>query len=123
MLLLQSDKIQLVLMTLAIALEPAPIETDAHGVVRVSKTRVTLDTIVTAFLEGCTAEEIGEQYQSLELSDIYIVIGYYLRHRDEIGTYLAERQRQADMIQQEAERRFNPVGIRERLLARRSQAR
>ena len=71
-------------MTLAISLEPAPIETDIHGVVRVANTRVTLDTIVTAFLEGCTAEEISQQYSSLELSDIYLVIGYYLRHRDEV---------------------------------------
>jgi uncharacterized protein (DUF433 family) len=110
-------------MTLAIVLEPAPIEMDAYGVVRVAKTRVTLDTVVTAFLEGCTSEEIGEQYPSLELSDIYLVIGYYLRHRDEVNTYLVERQRQADAIQQETERRFNPLGIRDRLLARRSQAR
>ena len=107
-------------MTLSIALEPTPIETDAHGIVRVAKTRVTLDTVVTAFLEGCTPEEIGEQYPSLQLPDIYLVIGYYLRHRNEVHTYLVERQHQADLIQQEAEKRFNPIGIRERLLARRS---
>jgi uncharacterized protein (DUF433 family) len=101
-------------MTLAIALEPAPIETDAYGVARVSRTRVTLDTVVTAFLGGCTPEEIGEQYPSLQLPDIYLVIGYYLRHRDEVHTYLAERQRQANIIQQEAEQRFNPIGIRDR---------
>ena len=71
-------------MPLTLTLEPAPIEMDTHGVVRVAKTRVTLDTVVTAFLEGCTSEEIGEQYPSLELSDIYLVIGYYLRHRDEV---------------------------------------
>jgi uncharacterized protein (DUF433 family) len=99
-------------MTLAIALEPTPIETDPHGVVRVAKTRVTLDTIVTAFLEGCTPEEIGEQYPSLQLSSIYLVIGYYLRHQDEVHAYLAERQHQANVIQQEAEQRFNPIGIR-----------
>lgn len=110
-------------MTLTIALESAPIETDAHGVVRVAKTRVTLDTIVTAFLEGCTPEEIKEQYPSLQLSDIYLVIGYYLKHKDEVHTYLAERQRQTDVIRQEAERRFNPIGIRDRLLARRNQSR
>ncbi|YAF97141.1 MAG: DUF433 domain-containing protein [Nodularia sp. CChRGM 3473] len=110
-------------MTLAIALEPAPIETDLQGVVRVAKTRVTLDTVVTAFLEGCTPEEIGGQYPSLHLPDIYLVIGYYLRHRDEVHTYLAERQQQANLIRQEAEQRFNPIGIRERLLARRNQSR
>lgn len=110
-------------MTLAISLEPTPIETDPHGVVRVAKTRITLDTVVTAFLEGCTPEEIGEQYPSLQLSDIYLVIGYYLRHKDEVHTYLAERQSQANMIQQEAEQRFNPIGIRDRLLARKNQSR
>ena len=110
-------------MALAIALEPAPIETDACGAVRVSRTRVTLDTVVTAFLEGCTPEEIGEQYPSLQLPDTYLVIGYYLRHRDEVHTYLSERQRQANIIQQEAEQRFNPIGIRDRLLARRNQSR
>ncbi|NEO63816.1 MAG: hypothetical protein F6J98_26665, partial [Moorea sp. SIO4G2] len=54
----------------------------------------------------------------LQLPDIYLVIGYYLRHRDEVDTYLVERKRQTDAIQQEAEQRFNPIGIRDRLLAR-----
>jgi hypothetical protein len=34
---------------MVIATEIIPLETDIHGVVRVSNTRVTLDTIVTAF--------------------------------------------------------------------------
>ncbi len=109
-------------MTLAFALEPTPIATDAHGVVRVAKTRVTLYNLVTAFLEGCTPEEIKEQYPSLQLSDIYLVIGYYLRHQDEVHNYLAERQRQSDLIRQETEQRFNPVGIRDRLLARQNRS-
>ena len=74
-------------MTLAIAIESAPLEADAHGVLRVGNTRVTLDTVVTAFLEGCTPEEIGEQYPSLQIADIYLVIGYYLRHKTEIDAY------------------------------------
>lgn len=110
-------------MFLAIALEPTPIETDSDGVVRMAKTRVTLDTVVAAFLEGCIPEEIGEQYPSLQLSDIYWVISYYLRHRDEVDAYLAERQRQAEAIQRETEQRFNPMGLRDRLLARQNQAR
>ncbi|MEY2857049.1 MAG: hypothetical protein RLZZ74_1361 [Cyanobacteriota bacterium] len=110
-------------MTLAIALEPAPIETDSHDVVRVAKTRVTLDTVVTAFLEGCTPEEIGEQYPSLQLPDKYLVIGYYLRHQDQVHAYLTERQRQVKVIRQEAEQRCSPIGIRDRLLARQNQSR
>lgn len=35
-------------MTIAIAPEPVPVETDADGAVRVGGTRVTLDTLVAA---------------------------------------------------------------------------
>lgn len=105
---------------MTIAAEKAPLVADAYGVVRVAKTRVTLDTVVIAFLEGCTPEEIGEQYPSLQLSDIYLVVGYYLKHREEVHTYLAKRQQQANLIKQEAEQLFNPIGIRDRLLARRN---
>lgn len=107
-------------MTMTIAAEKAPLVADPYGVVRVAKTRVTLDTVVIAFLEGCTPEEIGEQYPSLQLSDIYLVVGYYLKHREEVHTYLAKRQQQANLIKQEAEQLFNPIGIRDRLLARRN---
>jgi uncharacterized protein (DUF433 family) len=110
-------------MTLAIAIEPAPLELDANGVVRVGKTRVTLDTVVMAFLEGATVEEINEQYTSLQLPDIYSTIGYYLRHQAEVDAYLLKRQRQSAAIRQETEQRFNPVGIRDRLLARRDRDR
>ncbi len=109
-------------MTLTIPIESASIETDPQGVVRVAKTRVTLDTLVTAFLEGCTPEEIKEQYPSLQLADIYFILGYYLRHKDEVHNYLAERQRQSDLIRQETEQRFNPVGIRDRLLSRQNRS-
>ncbi|WP_083889705.1 DUF433 domain-containing protein [Nostoc sp. PCC 7107] len=54
------------------------METDPDGVVRVAKTRATLDTVVTAFLKGCMPEEIGEQYPSLQLPDIHLVIGQYV---------------------------------------------
>ncbi|MEH2383419.1 MAG: DUF433 domain-containing protein [Nostoc sp.] len=99
---------------------PIPLVTDANGVVRINKTRVTLDTVVTAFLEGATAEEIKEQYPSLHLSDVYFVIGYYLQHQAEVNAYLLERQRLATEVQQEAEKNFNPMGVRDRLLARRN---
>ncbi len=56
--------------------EVLPLKTDKDGVIRVSKTRVTLDTIVTAFLEGLTAEEIAAQYPVVPLADVYSVIGY-----------------------------------------------
>ncbi|KYC40919.1 hypothetical protein WA1_25225 [Scytonema hofmannii PCC 7110] len=108
-------------MALILTTDPIPLVTDAHGVIYVGRTRVTLATVVTAFLEGATPEEVVEQYPSLQLSDVYSVIGYYLRHKAEVDAYLVERQNRATEVRQEAEKRFNPVGIRDRLLARHNQ--
>ena len=79
-------------MVLILTSDPIPLKTDPDGAIRIGKTRVTLDTVVTAFLEGATAEEIKEQYPSLQLADIYFAISYYLRHQSEIDAYLLERQ-------------------------------
>lgn len=100
--------------------EVLPLRTDADGVVRISGTRVTLDTVVEAFNEGATAEEISSQYSSLDLADIYAVIGYYLRHREEMTAYLDRRRGEVADVRREIERRFDPRGLRERLLALRA---
>ena len=107
-------------MALQVLAEPAPLRADSDGVIRIGDTRVTLATIVIAFHQGATAETIVQQYPSLALADVYAVIGYYLRHQDEVDAYLAEQQQEADMIRHQNEARFNPAGIRSRLLARRS---
>ncbi len=99
--------------------EPAPLSTDAEGIVRIGGTRVTLDTLVAAFREGATAETIAEQYPSLRLDQVYIVIGYYLRHQSEVDAYLQRRQQEAAQVRQENEVCCPLVGIRDRLLARR----
>lgn len=106
-------------MTLPLRTEEIPLAMDADGVVRVGGTRVTLDTVVAAFNEGATAEEIAHQYPSLDLADVYAVIGYYLRHREDVGAYLNQRLQQADNIRSENESRFDLHGVRDRLLARR----
>ncbi len=105
-------------MPLVIGAEPIPLIIDRDGVVRVGGTRVTLDTVVAAFHDGATAEEIVQQYPSLHLADVYAVIGYYLRHQREIEAYLQERQQYAETVRRENEARFDPHGVRDRLLAR-----
>lgn len=100
--------------------EPVPLHSDPDGTVRVGTTRVTLDTIVAAFSEGLTAEEIAQQYPAVSLADVYATVAYYLRHQDEVKAYLAERAERAATLRTEAEARSSPAGFRERLLARRS---
>lgn len=99
--------------------ETVPLALNEDGVLRVSGTRVTLDTVVGAFREGATPEEIAQQYPSLPLGDIYEVIGYALRHPEEVEEYLRKRACVAAEVRAMNEKRSNPNGIRERLLARR----
>ena len=89
------------------------------GVILVSKTRVTLDTIIAAFSEGASAEEISYQYPSVPLADIYSVIGYYLRKKKQVDIYLKHREKFAQEIRRQNEEKINAAGIRDRLLARR----
>jgi uncharacterized protein (DUF433 family) len=107
-------------MSLIVAAEPVSLTTTTDGVVRVGNTRVTLDTVVYAFCDGATAEEIVQQYPTLRLADVYSVIGYYLKRQAEIDSYLREREQQAAEVQEENEKRFDPNGLRARLLARQS---
>lgn len=104
-------------MSLIVASEPVSLTTDPDGVVRVGNTRVTLDTVVYAFCDGATAEEIVQQYPSLGLGDVYSVIGYYLKRKTEIDSYLREREQKAADVRQENENRFDPSGVRDRLVA------
>jgi uncharacterized protein (DUF433 family) len=105
-------------MALTIEPETFPLTIDSDKMIRVGGTRVTLDTVVYSFKDGATAEEIALRYPALTLTDVYAAITYYLRHQSEVEVYLKERKDQATQLQQEIEQRFNPVGIRERLLAR-----
>jgi uncharacterized protein (DUF433 family) len=98
-----------------------PLQTDSQGVVRVGKTRVTLDTVIGAFRRGATPEEIVQDYSSLRLADIYTVIAFYLQNQPAVESYLHEQQQQGEAIQRQMEARFDPTGIRERLLARRKE--
>jgi uncharacterized protein (DUF433 family) len=107
-------------MSLAVEPEPIPLTFDRDGVVRVTGTRVTLDTIIAAFQEGTTSEEFAQQYPSLPLADVYAVIGYYLRHQPEVDDYLRQRQQFAVEARRGNEVRFDPAGVRDRLLARRA---
>jgi uncharacterized protein (DUF433 family) len=105
-------------MSLAIEREPIPLIVTSDGVVMVAGTRVSLDLIVAAFLTGSTAEQIVQQYPSVALPDAYATITYYLRHRNEVEAYLAQRRDAREGVRVEAERRSDPSGIRARLLAR-----
>ena len=67
-----------------------PLHVDETGTIRVGGTRLLLDLVVGAFNDGASPEEIVSRYPVLRLADAYAVIAYYLDHRQEIDTYIAE---------------------------------
>lgn len=105
-------------MTLEISARLVPLAVDGDGVARVGGTRVTLDTVVEAFKRGATAEEIAQQHPSVDLSDVYSVLGYYLSQREGVEAYLGERSAKSKAVRTEVESRFDPAGIRDRLISR-----
>jgi len=103
----------------ALTTEPAPLVTGDDGVMRVRGTRVTLETVWSAFAEGATAEEIAQRYPSISLADAYQVIGYCLRHASAIEPYLERRHRDMRETRTSDESIWPAIGIRDRLIARR----
>lgn len=103
---------------MAALVDAIPLVRDVDGVYRIGGTRVTLDLVVRAFNRGATAEEIVQRFTSLELSDVYQVIGYYLKHSAEFAGYLQKREREERELLA-AHPEWSPKGLRERLLARR----
>lgn len=99
--------------------EQIPLRKDEHGVLRMGPTRVAFDNIIYAFQEGSSPESIAEQYPTVPLADIFLVLAFYLKYPARVEEYLRDQQGKADNIQREMESRFPSHGIRERLLARR----
>jgi uncharacterized protein (DUF433 family) len=95
-----------------------PIVTGDNGVMLIAGTRIPIDTVIEAFDQGATAEEIVQQYATLALADVYQLIAHYLRHQPELKDYLERRRAQAGQIRRENESRAKPEGIRRRLLSR-----
>jgi hypothetical protein len=54
----------------------------------VAGTRVSLDSIVYAFLDGQTAEGVAQSFPVLTLEQVYGAIAFYLANRSEIDIYL-----------------------------------
>ena len=96
-----------------------PLTTGDDGVIRVTGTRVTLDSIVAAFDAGATPEEIVQQYPSVDLPTAYAVIAYALMRRPEVDAYLERRGNVSTDVRAENEKRFSPDGVRARLAGRR----
>jgi uncharacterized protein (DUF433 family) len=104
--------------------QSVPLTLTEDGDIRITGSRVSLDSVIHHFKLGATAEQIAHKFPSLELAHIYAVITYYLNNREAVEQYLREQEAEGDLIQQRIESAPNYAAemdqLRERLLARRS---
>ncbi len=90
------------------------------GVLRIGNTRVSIDSVIIAFNQGSAPEQIVYDYDTLTLAEVYAAISYYLQNRETVDAYLAKRAKQNEKLREANDTRFGHRGIREKLLARRS---
>lgn len=90
-------------MTLSLQPDPLPLRADAEGAIRVGDSQVLLDVILAEYENGATPESIARGYDTLAMADIYAVIAYYLRHRDEAQAYLDQRRQAAAALRRQIE--------------------
>jgi uncharacterized protein (DUF433 family) len=110
-------------MDIVLQTEAPPLHQDISDAFRIGNSRVLLDLMIRAFQDGATPEAIAQRYPAATLADIYSVIAYYLRHREEIEVYLEDREQQAEKVRKRIESQQNDlVDLRNRLLARQHSA-
>ena len=95
-----------------------PLRMDEGEVIRIGNTRVTLQSVVADFQRGASPEEIAHHYSALSLSDVYVVVGYYLQNKAEIDAYVRRQRQLADDARHEYEANHAGDPLRTRLLAR-----
>src|SRR5260370_9042387 len=102
--------------------DPVALRVDEHGVVRVGDSQGLLDVGIREFNHGADPETIAHGYPTLKLADVYDVIAYYLRHREEIDEYLRVRREEAQTLREEIEaKQPRRTELRAKLLARKAQ--
>jgi uncharacterized protein (DUF433 family) len=71
----------------------------------VAGSRVSLDSVVCAFLRGESPDGIVESFPSLSLEQAYGAIAYYLAHQQPIDSYLEEGRAGFARMREESRRK------------------
>jgi uncharacterized protein (DUF433 family) len=72
------------------------------------RSRVSLDSIVYAFLRGASPESIARSFPLISLEEVYGAIAFYLAHQAEIDAYLQQEDVEFEALRQTC-RQVNPL--------------
>ncbi len=74
----------------------------------IAGSRVSLGSVVYAFLRGESPEDIAESFPAISLEQIFGTITFYLANREVMDQYLQEEKTEFGRLREEA-RRNNPA--------------
>lgn len=81
---------------------------ERSGAYFIAGTRVSLDSVVYAFLRGQSPEGITEAFPALTLEQVLGSLAFYLANRDRIDQYLRQGKDDFERLRQQA-RQNNPA--------------
>jgi uncharacterized protein (DUF433 family) len=74
------------------------------GAYYIAGSRVSLDSVVYAFLKGESPEGIAESFPALGLEQIFGALAFYMANREVVDRYLSEGEREFELMRQQARR-------------------
>ena len=74
------------------------------GAYYIAGTRVSLDSVVYAFLRGESPEGIAESFPALGLEQIFGALTFYMANQEIVDRYVSEGQREFEALRQQAQR-------------------
>jgi len=80
-----------------------PLTQWKDGTIRITGSRVPIDSILYHFKLGAVPEQIVYMFEGLRLTDIYGVIAYYLSHQESVEKYLQDQEAKEEAALQQLE--------------------
>jgi uncharacterized protein (DUF433 family) len=80
--------------------------TQTDGAYRIAGTRVSLDSVVYAWLNGLSPESIVDTYPTLTLEQVHGALAYYLAHQEDIDQYLSQGEAEFEQLRQQLNERL-----------------
>jgi uncharacterized protein (DUF433 family) len=71
----------------------------------IAGSRVSLDSVVYAYLRGESPEGIVESFPALSLEEVFGAVAFYLANRETIDTYLRDARAEFALMRDEARRK------------------
>ena len=96
-----------------------PLVVWADGSVRLRETRLTVESVLGAYLRGQTPEEIAEAFPPTQAGEIRCIVAYFHRNRAELESYLERVTARSRIHIERIDRDFPSEGLKARLAERR----